>query len=65
MVPYQNHICARACRVISVHTTVKRFGHVPGCAVFGPSPRRRNCALGHVLRSASRMEMVLHGSGSA
>ena len=34
---------------------------MPAPAVFGPNPRSMNCALGHVLRRASRIEMVLHG----
>ena len=34
---------------------------MPAPAVLGPSPRRMKCASGHVLRSASRIAIVLRG----
>ena len=45
------------------------FGHVsmlkPGPELFGPTPRRMNCASGHVLRSVSRIAMVLHAAAGS
>ena len=43
-------------------TTVNRFGQTPAPAVFGPSPRRMNCELGHVFCTVSRIWMVLQAS---
>ena len=49
--------------IIRARTTVNMFGQVSmlwsGPQLLGPSPRRMNCASGHVLRSASRIAMVL------
>ena len=49
-----------------VRTTVNMFGQVSifrlGPELLGPSPRRINCASGHVLRSASTIAMVLQAA---
>jgi len=52
---------------VRAHTTVYMLGQVSifslSPELLGPSPRRMNCASGHVLRSASKIAMVLCEAG--